>query len=91
MSWLAGDFPSWAAVVIAVGAIVIAWRTVQVRSYIEPLTGWKFDWNHDSGDVEVSGAVTLQTQAAYVQGNGEISFGIWKTDKIKLFFIKICE
>ncbi len=85
-SWLAGDLPSWAAVLIAVGAFVLAWRAIQARSYIEALPGWKIHIDDESGDVEVSAGVKLATHAAYVGGDGEISFGRRKSKTIKLSF-----
>lgn len=86
--WVQSDLASWLAVVIALGAAVIAWRVARAASYVEFHPGWDIHIDEETGDVEVKGKVTIITKAAYVGGKGKLIFGRVKRDIIPVTFIK---
>ena len=64
------DLASWLAVVIALGAAVLAWKVLHPVSYIEFHPNWDVDIT--DGIVTVKGNISLVSPAAYIEVLGSI-------------------
>lgn len=65
---------------------MLAWKYARRHSYIEFHPDWNIHIDDDSGDVEVKGRATIVSDAAFVGGNGKLTFGHWKKRVIRVQF-----
>lgn len=66
----AADFPSWAALILAVVGLVIAVRALRRTSYIEFHRDWRA--YRGPGVIIVTGRVSAISEAVYLESSGEI-------------------